>query len=84
MPKFLTIHREPEKTLEKMEEAYKQLAKETTAVWVRTYYRKEDGRRICEWDAPSEESIMVVFKRTGVAWDEIIQVEEILPGRWRQ
>ncbi|MCC6503697.1 MAG: DUF4242 domain-containing protein [Deltaproteobacteria bacterium] len=83
MPKFLTIHREPEKTLEKMEEAYKQLAKETTAVWVRTYYRKEDGRRICEWEAPSEESIMVVFKRTGITWDEMIEVEEVLPGRWR-
>ncbi len=84
MPKFLTIHREPEKTWEKMEQAYRQMAEETTAVWVRTYYRKEDGRRICEWDAPSEESIIVVFKRTGVTWDEIIQVEEILPGRWRQ
>ena len=84
MPKFLTFHREPEKTLEKMEEAYRQLAKETTAVWIRTYCRKEDGRRICEWDAPSEESITVIFKRTGITWDEIIQVEEILPGRWRQ
>ena len=83
MPKFLTIHREPEKTIEKMEEAYKQLARETTAQWVRTYYRKEDGRRICEWDAPSEESIIVLFKRTGITWDEIIEVEEVLPGRWR-
>ena len=84
MPKFLTIHREPEKTIEKMEEAYKQLARETTAEWVRTYYRKEDGRRICEWEAPSEESIIVIFKRTGITWDEIIEVEEILPGRWRR
>ena len=84
MPKFLTIHREPEKTIEKMEEAYKQLARETTAEWVRTYYRKEDGRRICEWEAPSEESIIVIFKRTGITWDEIIEVEEMLPGRWRR
>ena len=84
MPKFLTLHREPEKTWAKLEEAYKQLAKETTAEWVRTYYRKEGGRRICEWDSPSEESITVLFKRMGITWDEIIQVEEILPGRWKR
>lgn len=83
MPKFLTIHREPGKSLESMDEAYSQLAKETTAVWVRTFYRREDGTRICEWEAPSEESIIVVFKRTGITWDEIIEVEEVLPGRWR-
>lgn len=84
MPKFLTLHREPKKTWEKLEEAYRQLAKETTAVWIRTYYRIDDGRRICEWEAPSEESIIVLFKRTGITWDEIIEVEEILPGRWRR
>lgn len=83
MPKFLTFHCEPEKTWEKLEEAYKHLAKETTAVWVRTYYKRDKGRRICEWDAPSEESIIVIFKRMGILWDEILQVEEILPSRWR-
>jgi hypothetical protein len=83
VPKFLTFHREPEKSLEKMEEAFRQLAKETTAVWIRTYYHKDDGRRVCEWEAPAEESITVIFKRMGIVWDEVIQVEEILPGQWR-
>jgi len=83
MSKFLTFHCEPEKTWEKLEEAYKHLAKETTALWIRTFYQREQGRRVCEWDAPSEESVMVIFKRMGITCDEIMSVEEILPNRWR-
>lgn len=83
MPKFLAFHSEPEKTWEELENAYKKLANETTARWVRTYYQKDTGRRICEWDSPCEESITVIFKRMGITWDEIMHVEEILPERWR-
>ena len=83
MPKFLACHSEPEKTWEELENAYKKLANETTARWVRTYYHKDSGRRICEWEAPSDESVIVVFKRMGITWDELIPVEEILPERWR-
>lgn len=83
MLKFLTFHCEPERTWEELENAYKKLANETTARWIRTYYQKDTGRRICEWEAPSEESIIVIFKRINITWDEIIQVEEILPDKWR-
>jgi hypothetical protein len=83
MPKFLTFHHEPERSWAKLEEAYRHLAKETTAVWVRTYYQTTEGFRICEWDSPSDETLVVIFKRMGVTFEKIIPVEEILPSRWR-
>jgi hypothetical protein len=83
MPKFLTFHKEPDKSWAKLEEAYSQLAQETTAVWVRTYYNADEGFRICEWDSPSDETLLVIFKRMNITFDRIIAVEEILPSHWR-
>ncbi len=83
MPKFLSFHHEPERTWAKLEECYRHLAKETTAFWVRTYYQRDAGFRVCEWDAPSDETLLVIFKRMGITVDRIVPVEEILPSRWR-
>lgn len=83
MPKFLTFHHEPEKSWAKLEEAYQDLARETTAVWVRTYYEPQEGHRICEWDSPSDETLVVIFKRMGITYEKIVPVEEVLPSRWR-
>lgn len=83
MPKYLTFHYEPDRSWAKLEEAYRRLAKETTAIWVRTYYNAGEGHRICEWDSPSDETLVVIFKRMGITYEKIIPVEEILPSRWR-
>lgn len=83
MPKYLTFHVEPERRWEDLVEKYRILARETTAVWIRTYIYEEGSHRICEWDAPSAESLHVVFKRTAISCDRIVAVREVTPSMWR-
>ena len=83
MPKYLTFHSEPDRKWEDLEQKYVLLAKETTAVWIRTYLREHGTKRVCEWDAPSPETLHVIFERVGITCYDIEEVEEILPARWR-
>jgi hypothetical protein len=83
MPKYLTFHAEPDRAWEDLVEKYKALARETTAVWVRTYLFEDGSERICEWDSPSPEPLDVIFKRTGITCDRIARVRQVLPSQWR-
>lgn len=83
MAKFLTFHVEPDRRWDELVEKYRALARETTATWVRTYIIDGGGRRICEWDAPSPETLHVIFERAGITCDEIAPVREVLPAQWR-
>ncbi len=83
MPKYLTFHIEPERRWEDLVERYRTLARETTAVWIRTYIFEDGSQRVCEWDSPSPETLHVVFERTGITCDRIAPVREVLPSQWR-
>ncbi|MEW6489277.1 MAG: nickel-binding protein [Thermodesulfobacteriota bacterium] len=83
MSKFLTFHVEPDRRWEDLVERYRVLARETTATWVRTYLFEDESQRICEWDAPSPETLHVIFARTGITCDRIVPVREVLPQTWR-
>ncbi|UCG38390.1 MAG: DUF4242 domain-containing protein [bacterium] len=83
MPKFLTYHSEPDRRWSDLEVKYRVLARETTAVWVRTYMEGDCTRRVCEWDAPSPESLHSLFARVGIECRHIVEVTEIHPRRWR-
>lgn len=83
MPKYLTFHAEPERLWEDLVEKYRTLARETTAVWIRTYIFEDGTQRVCEWDAPAPEPLHVIFTRTGISYDRIVPVREVLPSSWR-
>ncbi len=42
----------------------------------RAYVDKESGKVCCCWSANSRETVADLFKRAGVVFDSIIQVEE--------
>ncbi len=83
MPLYLTLHHDPELLAEEMESNWIKLAKERRAVWVKTWYNIEQGRRFCWWDAPAKEALEQVLRDHGIAWKDIIQVELTTPSDWR-
>ncbi len=83
MAHFLTTHREPGLPKQDMRTRWIALADERRAVWVKTWYNVESGRRFCWWDAPNKEALEAVFRDHGVSWEQIVQVQLTTPSEWR-
>ena len=83
MPHFLSTHRDPSVSKDRLEAKWTNLAQERGAIWVKTWYNLPSGRRYCWWDAPDLEILEQIFARHGVSWEEIIQVELTTPSEWR-
>jgi hypothetical protein len=82
MPHYLAIHNEPAVPREKVAGRWIELAKEGRAIWLKTWYNFDNGRRFCWWDAPHKEALEDIFRDHGVPWEEIIEVEHTTPADW--
>ncbi len=82
MPHFLTVHYEPGVPWEMIESRWKVLAQEVRAVWVRTWFNLDVGKRFCWWDAPSREALETVFRDHAVPWEHITKVQLTTPSEW--
>jgi hypothetical protein len=83
MPHYLTIHEEPSATRKQIEARWVKLAEERRAIWVRTWYNFEAGKRFCWWDAPDRETLEEIFKDHGTTWTDICKVKLTTPSDWR-
>jgi hypothetical protein len=83
MPHYLCTHYEPSVPREKLESKWTDLAQERGAIWVKTWFNLQSGRRFCWWDAPSKETMIIIFQRNDISWEDIIQVEHTTPSEWR-
>ena len=83
MAHYLSIHHEPSVTRDKVESRWIDLANERRAVWVKTWFNHDLGKRFCWWDAPGAETLETVFRDHGVTWEEIIKVDVTTPSDWR-
>jgi len=80
---YLAMHHEPAESREKIESRWVGLAGERRAVWMKTWYNFDQGRRFCWWDAASEEILEAIFRDHGVPWEKIVKMELTTPGEWR-
>lgn len=53
---------------------------ESDTVFVRAYSAFQDGKVVCEFEAPSKDALANVFGALGFPYDEIVQVEAICDG----
>jgi hypothetical protein len=82
MPHYVTVHNEPGVPREIIESRWKVLAQEARAVWVRTWFNLDIGKRFCWWDAPNKEILEAVFNDHAVPWERITQVQLTTPSEW--
>jgi hypothetical protein len=83
MPQYLSIHDEPSVPREKVETRWADLAEESRAVWVKTWYVTDLTKRFCWWDAPDKETLERIFRDHEISWAEIIPVRLTIPSEWR-
>ncbi len=83
MPHYLSVHVEPSMARASIESRWVELARERRAIWVKTWYNFELGKRFCWWDAPNRSSLEEVFDDHKVRYDEIIKVALTTPADWR-
>lgn len=80
--KFMVYHKDPKVSWKKIEENWARSANIETATWVRTYYNKKEKVRYCLWLAPDEKNLEKVFKKLGVSYESLIEIEETVPDLW--
>jgi len=83
MPHYLTVHRDPSLSKAEIEANWVRLAGEKRAIWVKTWFSLEGGRRFCWWDGPDQETVEQVFRDYGISWEEIVKVQLTTPSDWR-
>ncbi len=82
MSHLLTIHYEPSVSRGALEARWRRLARERRALWIKTWFNVDLGKRYCWWGAPSKEVLQAVFQDHGVPWDEIVEVNCTTPSEW--
>ncbi len=83
MATFMVVHEAPELSWEEVEKKWIALAREQSAIWVRTWFNRDEGVRYCEWNAPNAKVLQEIFSRYKVSWKSILEVEKTSPGSWR-
>jgi hypothetical protein len=83
MPHYVSVHYEPLASRAVIESKWKLLAQERRAIWLKTWYNFDIGKRFCWWDSPDKDQLEKIFQDHGVTWEEIIQVELTTPSDWR-
>ena len=82
MAHYLAVHYEESTPRERIEGRWIALARENRAIWLKTWYNFDLGKRYCWWDAPNKEALEEIFHDHGVPWEEIIEVEHTSPADW--
>jgi hypothetical protein len=82
MKNFMVVHRDPDISWDKVEENWSRMLDFEQATWLRTYYNKERGFRLCLWLAPNEEELKKIFTDLQNSWESIMEVEETIPDIW--
>ena len=80
--KFMVYHKDPKISWKKVEENWAKSANVESATWVRTYYNKKEKVRYCLWLASNEEHLKKVFKKLGVSYESLLEIEETVPDLW--
>lgn len=44
----------------------------------RSYMNWEEGIGVCLWDSPSKDKLIELLEKTGVKYDSVVQVEELV------
>jgi len=83
MATFMVVHKAPDLSWKEVEKKWMELSKVQEAIWVRTWFNKEEGVRYCEWMAPNGQVLKNIFSRHGVSWESLLEVEKTSPGSWR-
>ncbi|MFC1836220.1 nickel-binding protein [Thermodesulfobacteriota bacterium] len=83
MPHYISYHHEPSVSPEEVQSRWTDMASEQRAIWVKTWFNHDSGKRYCWWDAPKREALEAVFSDNEVPWEEIIEVEITYPSDWR-
>jgi hypothetical protein len=82
MAYYLAVHDEPTTSGEKIETRWVGLAAERRAIWMKTWYNFDIGKRYCWWDAPDRSALEEIFLDHGVPWEEILEVALTTPAEW--
>jgi len=82
MPKYLTVHHETSIDRLTLETRWSEIATETRADWQMTLFNVHEGKRFCEWDAPSAKVIEEILRDLGVKWSDIVPVEVTAASDW--
>lgn len=80
--KFMVYHQDPGISWEKVEENWAKSANVESATWIRTYFNKTEKVRYCLWLADDETKLKDVFKRLGVTYQSLVEIEETVPDLW--
>lgn len=83
MATFMVVHKTQDLSWEEVEKKWIKLAREQSALWVRTWFNRNEGVRYCEWNAPNAKALEEIFARHEVDWRSILEVEKTSPGSWR-
>lgn len=83
MAKYLTIHEETNVDRVVLESRWTEISRDRRADWQVTLFNLDQGKRFCEWDAPSAEVIQQIFGELGIKWFEILEVEVTVASQWR-
>jgi hypothetical protein len=83
MPYYLTVHHEPSTAPEVIEGRWHGLAQERRAIWMKTWFNLQDGKRFCWWDSPNRDELESIFRDHDVPWDRIVKVNLTTPCDWR-
>ena len=83
MPYYLTVHHEPSTPPEVIEGRWHGLALERRAIWMKTWFNVQDGKRFCWWDSPNRDELESIFRDHDVPWDRIVKVNLTTPCDWR-
>ena len=82
MLKYMVVHNDPNISWEKVEENWTKLANVERCKWLRTLFNREKGLRYCEWLAPDELTLDLLFEDLDISYESIVNVEETVPDLW--
>jgi hypothetical protein len=83
MPRFMVVHRSPERSWGEVEKNWTKLAQVKLASWERTWFNKNEGVRYCLWDSLDAGTLEKIFNDLDITWESITEVEETVPDIWK-
>ena len=83
MPRFMVVHRNPDRSWGEVEKIWTKLAQVKLASLERTWFNKNEGVRYCLWDALDAGTLEKIFNDLDITWESITEVEETVPDIWK-
>lgn len=80
MPRYVGLHTLPGFSREMLMQATPALERIEGATFFRAYSSFGEGKVVCEFDAPTKETVASIYADLGFPYDEIVQVDAICDG----